>query len=670
MNSGTGFFKAHGNYIIAIVISILIFGILTFFYTQTRILDGLENGTINFRFFLRDPSEKAKKLQEGVRITKKNPRSRDDIVILGIDENTIREFTEQGIIWPFPWETHAKFARFVGTGNPAAIFFDIMFLDHKDGEDKLADAIRQAKTVFLDFPFETEEVDVKYSDIGERLDVLSRLRFPADPNDTSYEWVEEAVPPTPKLANAAKGIGYANIRPDHDSINRKIPLVIKYKGFYYPSIDLVLTMNYYGISAKDIEIKMGKYVKLGNLPAEKMAKPNPERQILIPIDREGFMDINFIGGPGSFQHYPYYYFVSDGSITNKSLENKIVLVAAYSATGISSDIHKSPYGDLFGIEHHANALNTILNQDFIIKFSEFENLLVLFVMAVLLGLLLPKFSILISMLITIGLTLVYLIGAYALFDTMNLICIFATPIIQIGGTFTAITVYRLMTEQREKKYIRQTFSKFVSKSVVDELLKDPEKLKLGGDKKILTVLFSDIRGFTSISEKLTPEMLVEHLNEYLQAMTDIVFKYDGTLDKYVGDEIMAFWGAPVPQDNHALLACKASVEMMAVLNKMNKKWSALGKPELHIGIGLNTGDMVVGNMGSSSRMDYTLMGDNVNLGARLEGTNKVYKTNIIISEFTYEYVKDQIIARELDLIRVKGKELPVKIYELIDIKEG
>ena len=133
---------------------------------------------------------------------------------------------------------------------------------------------------------------------------------------------------------------------------------------------------------------------------------------------------------------------------------------------------------------------------------------------------------------------------------------------------------------------------------------------------------------------------------------------------------MAFWGAPVPQDNHALLACKASVEMMAVLNKMNKKWSALGKPELHIGIGLNTGDMVVGNMGSSSRMDYTLMGDNVNLGARLEGTNKVYKTNIIISEFTYEYVKDQIIARELDLIRVKGKELPVKIYELIDIKEG
>jgi adenylate cyclase len=227
-----------------------------------------------------------------------------------------------------------------------------------------------------------------------------------------------------------------------------------------------------------------------------------------------------------------------------------------------------------------------------------------------------------------------------------------------------------MTEQREKKYIRQTFSKFVSKSVVDELLKDPDKLKLGGEKKILTVLFSDIRGFTTISERLTPEALVEHLNEYLQAMTDIVFKYLGTLDKYVGDEIMAFWGAPIPQDDHAVLAARAAVEMMHVLDGLNKKWATEGKPELHIGIGLNTGDMVVGNMGSSSRMDYTLMGDNVNLGARLEGTNKIYNTGIIISEATYEYVKEHIIARELDLIRVKGKELPVKIYELVDIKEG
>ena len=152
-------------------------------------------------------------------------------------------------------------------------------------------------------------------------------------------------------------------------------------------------------------------------------------------------------------------------------------------------------------------------------------------------------------------------------------------------------------------------------------------------------------------------------------MTEIVFKFSGTLDKYVGDELMAFWGAPVPQEDHALLACRAALEMMSELKKMNKHWESINKSPLDIGIGLNTGDMIVGNMGSESRMDYTLMGDMVNLGARLEGTNKVYGTNIIISEFTYEFVKNDVIVRELDLIRVKGKLLPVKIYELVGLKD-
>jgi adenylate cyclase len=151
-------------------------------------------------------------------------------------------------------------------------------------------------------------------------------------------------------------------------------------------------------------------------------------------------------------------------------------------------------------------------------------------------------------------------------------------------------------------------------------------------------------------------------------MTDIVIKYYGTLDKYVGDEIMAFWGAPIKMEDHALKACRAAIEMMVELHKMNSKWELEKKPTLDIGIGINTGDMVVGNMGSASRMDYTLMGDNVNLGARLEGTNKIYGTHIIISEFTYEYVKNHVIARELDLIRVKGKAQPVKIYELVAVK--
>ena len=662
--------KFEKNHLIGFGIALFFFLVVGFLYSQTRLFDGLESGSIDFRFYLRDPSQKTEKLQEGVRMGSRNPRARDDIIILGIDESTIRDFSRRGINWPFPWDIHAMFTRHVASGNPQSIFFDIMFLDHKEHEEELADAIRDAGMVFLDFPFETEEIHVKYQDIDERMEILDRYKFPVDPEDTQLPWVEEAVPPTPMLARAAEGIGYANIKPDvSDKVNRKLPVLIKYRGFYYPSIDLVIVMHYYGITKDDVEIKMGEYVKLKNIPPEKLTKPNAENSVTIPIDDEGFMDINFTGGPGSFLSYSYYYFAKEGKFKHKSLENKICLVAAYSSTGISTDIHPSPYGQLFGIEHHANALNTILNQDFIIKFTPLQNIIIMLVLALLLGFILPRFSIIVSVVFAISLGLVYIIGSYILFDTMNLICVFATPIIQIGGTFSFVIVYRVLTEQQEKRYIRQTFSKFVSKSVVDELLKDPKMLQLGGQKKILTVLFSDIRSFTSISERMTPEELVEHLNEYLQAMTDLVIEYDGTLDKYVGDEIMAFWGAPLPQDDHALRACKCAVEMMEILAGLNKKWEDQGKPALNIGIGLNTGEMVVGNMGSSSRMDYTLMGDNVNLGARLEGTNKQYGTGIIISEFTYEHVKEDIIARELDLVRVKGKERPVKIYELIDIKQ-
>lgn len=652
-----------------IFISFFVFLVVTVLFTQTTILSGLEWGSIDFRFYLRDPSQASVKLEDGVRMNKINPRARKDIIIIGIDEGTIREFSDQGIQWPFPWEIHAKVTKYLATGNPLAILYDIMFLDKKEGEKELAESLRQLKVGFLDYPFETKEVDVAYNDINERIRLLNSVRFPVDPADNNAQLVEEVTPPTPDLINAAKGLGFANVFPGRDGINRTVPLVAKYNGWYYPNIDLIVVMHYYGITQSDVEVKMGQYIKLKNLPAAKMAKPDSKREIIIPIDDQGFMDVNFIGGSGSFQHYPYYLFANDGTMEgNTSIKDKILLVAAYSATGIATDEKKSPYGATFGIEHHANAINTILNQDFLYKLTDFQNIIIMLVIALLLGFIVPKLSIVISLVVTSLFIIVYAVLSYLLFDVSSIITAMSTPLIQTALTYSMLVTYRVVNEQQEKKYIRQTFSKFVSKSVVDELLKDPSKVKLGGDKKILTVLFSDIRGFTSISEKLTPEELVEHLNIYLQGMTDIVIKTDGTLDKYIGDAIMAFWGAPIEMEDHALKACRAALEMMEALKVMNSRWEKEGKPILDIGIGINTGDMVVGNMGSSSRMDYTLMGDNVNLGSRLEGTNKFYSTHIIISEFTYQYVKDNVIVRELDLIRVKGKALPVKIYELIDIK--
>ena len=653
----------------ALLITISIFIIITILFTQTTLFTGLEWNAIDFRFFLRDPSQKPVKLEEGVKLSKINPKARKDIVIIGIDESTVREFSDKGIQWPFPWKIHAKLTDFLSTGKPLAFLFDIMFLDHKPGEAELAKALKNADNAFVDYPFESEEIDVPYVDQNERLRLLDNAKLPLDPNDDYPQRVHDVTPPTPAIIRASKGIGFANIFPGRDGIDRTMPLIIKYNGAYYPNIDLIVAMHYYGIGVDDVEIKIGEYIKLKNLPKEKMAKPNNKREILIPIDEFGSMDVNFIGSSGSYQHYSYNMFAQEGTMKgNNSFKDKILLIAAYAVTGVATDEKKSPYGPIFGIENHANALNTILNQDFLFKLSDFQNIMIMLVIALFLGLIVPRMSIGISLVTTIVFVIVYFVVSNLLFNLSSIITAFSTPLIQTAITYSMLVTYRVVNEQQEKKYIRQTFSKFVSKSVVDELLKDPGMIKLGGDKKILTVLFSDIRGFTSISERLTPEELVEHLNIYLQAMTDVIIKYDGTLDKYIGDAVMAFWGAPIEMENHALNACKSAIDMIKALKEMNAKWINENKPTLDIGIGINSGDMIVGNMGSAARMDYTLMGDNVNLGSRLEGTTKFYKVAIIISESTYQYVKDEVIARELDLIRVKGKALPVKIYELMAVK--
>jgi adenylate cyclase len=245
---------------------------------------------------------------------------------------------------------------------------------------------------------------------------------------------------------------------------------------------------------------------------------------------------------------------------------------------------------------------------------------------------------------------------------------FVIPAGTLALGYVAITSVRMIREEREKRKIRKTFSQYLSPGVIELIEKDPEKyIRPGGEMKELSVLFSDIRGFTTISEKLTPDQLVLLLNEYFGHMTDIVFATDGTLDKYIGDAIMAFWGSPYPQEDHAYRSCSCALQMVRGLAQLNAKWKAAGHPPMAIGIGLNTGQVNVGNMGSARRLSWTVMGDNVNLASRLEGITKQYHVQLIISEATYKQVSSQFVCRELDKIRVKGKNLPVNIYELLDV---
>jgi len=459
-----------------------------------------------------------------------------------------------------------------------------------------------------------------------------------------------------QISAAAPVSGYFNAFPDEDGVVRWSPLVMKLGDDYYHSLAMGMLLQYFDWPT--LTLKIGQGVEVIKLDT-----------VEIPTDETGRMLINYMGPPKTFPHYS----ISD--ILHKRLppglfKDKIVLVGA-TATGVY-DLRVTPFSPVYpGVEIHANVIDNILHQNFLKHAIWTKGLDVISIVCFgfIMGLSVPRLKALQGVLVCLGLLTVFVVANTYIFGHYNVWLNLIYPTLTMMTIYLGITVHRYVTEEREKKKIRGAFQYYLTASVINEMLKDPTKLKLGGDKKDLTVLFSDIRGFTTVSEKLTPEELVHLLNEYLTAMTDIVFKYDGLLDKYMGDAIMAVYGAPLDQPDHPLRACRTALDMIRALKKLQEKWAAEGRPQLNIGVGINTGEMVVGNMGSQMRFDYTVMGDSVNLGSRLEGINKEYGTNIVISEFTYAKVKDALLCRELDSVRVKGKKLPVKIYELLGTKE-
>jgi adenylate cyclase len=237
--------------------------------------------------------------------------------------------------------------------------------------------------------------------------------------------------------------------------------------------------------------------------------------------------------------------------------------------------------------------------------------------------------------------------------------------LEIAAVNLGFTIHRYMLEEHERVRLRRTFESYVAPAVVQEILKHPDNLRLGGERRELTILFSDIRGFTSLSENLAPEDLVKVLHDFLNPMSNIIIQHGGTIDKYIGDAIMALFGAPLEMADHARLACRTALDMVSTLNDLGREWAAQGRPQIRVGIGINSGVAAVGNMGSDRLFDYTAIGDNVNLASRLEGLNKYYGTNILISPATARNLEGNFILRQVDLVQVKGKAQPLEVFELL-----
>lgn len=452
-------------------------------------------------------------------------------------------------------------------------------------------------------------------------------------------------------------MGFFNFHTDTDGTVRREPLVIKHKEDFYPPLDIQAIRMYLDLPDDQVAVVFNESglerIQLG--------------QINVLPDRAGRMLINYQGRAGTYKHYSMADVV-EGTLPPETFKNKIVLVGA-TAIGIG-DLRVTPFQtvDFPGVEIHANAIDTIITRRFL-HHGDREELIDLILIAVFgigVGIGLGRLRPLFASLLVVSVGGLFVLGGYWLFDRYGMWINMVIPGVTLLLNFAGVISYRMIFEEREKRFIRGVFAQCMSPAVIEEVVKDPEKLQLGGEERELSIMFSDIRGFTTISEKLTPTQLVELLNEYLTEMTDIVFRERGTLDKYIGDALMAFWGAPYEQADHAARACVTAIEMLKRLDALRIKWEQQRRPALNIGLGINTGLAKVGMMGSEKRKAYTAMGDSVNLASRLEGLNKEYSTRIIISENTYEYARNDFLVRELDLIRVKGKYKPVTIYELMD----
>ncbi len=551
-----------------------------------------------------------------------------------------------------------------------------------------AESIEKAENVVLgyfaylneeeikDVPLEEQQRDIEtlepvvldaiYEPMIEELGGAVLERFDAVPVDWDRLQFKEAVgfqAPLPRFAERARSMGFFNAEPDSDNNLRRVRMFYKKGKKIYPSLALQAASIYYDDTPypENNPIRPGRTISGISIGTQRH----------IVTDRQSKMLVNYYADPQEYFPVCGIAAIIEGrceALGNdmSRLKDKVVIVGA---TAIGTyDLRPIAFGTVPGVFIHAMAIQNILDGRFLQRFEGiqlYEIALFLFT-GLLLGLIIHRVPPWASLLVVSGVTFTYYaVDLYWAFPR-GFWLVNVLPTLQWAFTFGAIVFYKYLTEGREKRQIRQAFQFYLTKSVVDEMLKDTSKLKLGGERRVCTVLFSDIRGFTTISESLEPEELSALLNEYLTPMTNLVFKYDGTLDKYMGDAIMAIFGAPVPYSDHAARACLVALEMMEELGNLKRKWAAEGSAHsLDIGIGLNTGPMSVGNMGSEVRFDYTVMGDQVNLGSRLEGINKQYGTNIIISEFTYEAAKADIHARELDLVRVKGKNEPVRIYELI-----
>jgi adenylate cyclase len=627
---------------VALAVASALLGLLL---SETRFLQTLELKTLDLRFRLLG--------DQGV--------ASSDIVLVAIDDASLKTLEPAVGRWPWPRDTHSVLISYLERARARLVVFDLLFLErdaqNPDGDTGFGEATALAGNVVHSLHLGNQRTSEPPSDL------LAEASIPAVGGFDSFAGIDLPLDP---VAEGARGLGHVAMALDDDGPWRRYLLLAGYEGRLLPSLALSSALASKGASLDSLQVT-GHRLQIET--AE------------IPLDSDWRLPIWFNGGPGTYAKYPYgQLFYSELQIREGQepgldpdlFADKIVIVGL-SAAGLH-DIFTTPYsggrgeqgeglGKMHGFEIHANVIDDLLHGRFLRQAPHWQRLGLALLVAVVTVWLTLYAGLIAAIVGAMVVPVAYL--ALVQWDFGHHYQLPVVPVMLSWAlALTAGLVYQYWVESAEKRKVKRIFSRYVSPDVYRELLDNPDAASLGGTRREMSVLFSDLRGFTTFSEGRSPEEVIDQLNEYFAAMVEVVFAHRGTVDKFVGDMIMALFGAPLEDADHADNAVLCSLAMQRRLQELNQAWRREGRPELASGIGINSGEMVAGNLGSEKIQSYTVIGDNVNLGARIESLCKEFHAEILTSEFTEARLTGDYTLEELGEVTVKGKTRPVKIFRV------
>lgn len=596
----------------------------------------------------------------------KGPEPSSQIVYLNIDNQTYKKFKtsylNRGAL--------AGVNKILSTLNPQSVFYDIIFSrpGNKKDDEIFARSIKELGNVHLPAGFKLSENKSLFR--WESGSFFNKLYFDytkkiAESGKGSPLYAEWALPQMDSIAVNAVNSGHISIFPDPDGVLRHFPLIIKIDSLFFPSAALSMFLDYNEIPFEKVKINWGKSLVVPALPGGYL-----DNDLIIPIDEKGkvFVPYYSFWGDQKTKHMGMDNFMKLASEADnydellEYFEGNFILISDISVG--SSDLGQTTIEENVPlITIHGALLNAMLTNTFYQKWGALAAALIIFPFALIIGI-----STITRSVLPLYFCGIFCTAGFAFFGYYQITNFMLFPVVTVSGALLLVFFGTLSIQQiivtKDQAFIKNAFSKYVPQKVVDQLLENPALLKLGGEERIISILFADIANFTTIAESMKSTELVSLLNEYLTNMTDIIIAEGGTIDKYIGDAILAEFGVPIKMENHAGAAVSAALLMQKKAKELYEQRET-NQPRLKCRIGINSGEVTVGNMGSNQVFDYTVIGDAVNLASRLESINKRYHTQILISEFTYsEIPPDTFLTRMVDIIKVKGKSKAVKIYEV------